>query len=419
MKILYLHQYFNTPDMSGGTRSYEMARRLASYGHEVHIVTSRRDQSATGRWATELIDGIHVHWLPVPYSNRMGFFSRIKAFFHFAWSSTRKTRSIGGDIIFATSTPLTIAIPGVLASRALRIPMVFEVRDLWPELPIAIGALKNPVAIFAAKRLEQFAYRNATRIVALSPGMAEGVIKTGFPQKRVVVIPNSCDLDLFKTDAGKTSRFREQHPEIGSDPIVLYAGTLGKINGVSYLVRLAAEVLPCRPDIRFVVIGDGMEWGLVESTARGLNVLGKNFLLYRKVTKREVVEAFSAATIVASLFIDLPEMQANSANKFFDGLASGTAIAINYGGWQAELLTKNRAGIVLPPDAKLASAVLLNFLSDTSKVSECGANARRLAEEHFSRDDLAHQLETTLHTTFAETRPEPGGSQAGKTHPQA
>lgn len=396
MKILYLHQYFNTPDMSGGTRSYEMARRLVNKGHEVHIVTSNREGGNRSDWYEELIDGIHVHWLPIPYSNKMSYTDRIKAFIKFAYQCSGRAMSIGGDVVFATSTPLTIAIPGVRASKLLKVPMVFEVRDLWPELPIAVGALKNPLLIAAAKRLELYAYRNSSRIVALSPGMAEGVIKTGYPQSKVDIIPNSSDLELFAPSADKTAAFRAAYPELGDGPIVLYPGTLGIINGVSYLPQLAAEVFKQRPDIRFVVLGDGMEWDKVEGEAKRLGVTGKNFFQYRQVPKKQVVNAFSAASVVTSLFVDLEEMWANSANKFFDALASGTAVAINYGGWQEPLLKEYAAGMSLTPNPTVGAAALIEFFSDPSNVGRVGANARRLAEEQFSRDVLAAKLEKAL-----------------------
>ena len=181
MKIIYLHQYFNTPEMSGGTRSYEMARRFVSAGHEVHMITSSREKhnNASG-WVKEIIDGIHVYWLAVPYSNKMSFKVRVMAFLKFAVASGAKAYRVGGDVIFATSTPLTIALPAVYAAKRLRKPMVFEVRDIWPELPIAVGALKNPFLKKAAKWLEKFAYKNAAHVVALSSGMADGVIKSRY-----------------------------------------------------------------------------------------------------------------------------------------------------------------------------------------------------------------------------------------------
>jgi len=397
MKILYLHQYFNTPDMSGGTRSYEMARRLVAMGHEVHIVTSNRNEGSGKKdWYEELIDGIHVHWLPVPYSNRMSYSERVKAFFAFALKAYGKAVFIGGDVVFATSTPLTIAIPGVRAAKKLKVPMVFEVRDLWPEVPIAIGALKNPLLIAAAKRLESFAYKNSARVIALSPGMADGVTKTGYPAGRVDIISNSSDLDLFKPDAEKAKGFRAACPELGSGPIVLYPGTLGLINGVSYFPKMAAAVLPHRPDIRFVVLGDGMEWDLVQNEARRLGVLNRNFFLYRQVPKKQVVAAFAAASVVTSFVIDIKELWANSANKFFDALASGTAVAINYGGWQEDLLMEFQAGVALSPDPLLGAAVLVDFFSDADRIRVAGINARRLAEECFSRDVLAARLERVL-----------------------
>jgi len=122
-----------------------MARRFVAAGHEVHIITSNRERNknASG-WLDEIIDGIHVHWFALPYPNKMDFKARVSAFLKFAMASGAKAYRVGGDVIFATSTPLTIALPAVYAAKRLRKPMLFEVRDLWPELPISVGALNNP-----------------------------------------------------------------------------------------------------------------------------------------------------------------------------------------------------------------------------------------------------------------------------------
>ncbi|MBM3336339.1 MAG: glycosyltransferase family 4 protein [Betaproteobacteria bacterium] len=396
MRILYLHQYFTTPDMSGGTRSYEMARRLVEWGYEVHVVTSWRKATQHVDWFEENIDGIHVHWLPVPYDNAMDFWQRVKAFFRFALKAGQRATKLRGDIVFATSTPLTIALPGALAAWRLKVPIVFEVRDLWPDVPIAMGYLQNPIIRKAAQWLEGFAYARSARVVALSGGMADGVVRAGYPKERVAVIPNSSDLELFAHSEEGLGRFREAYPELGSGPVVLYPGTLGKANGVAYLAHLAHAVLPLRPDVRFVVFGEGAERGLIEETARSLGVLGKNFFLYTPLPKRELVDAFSAAAVVISLFIDEPALRANSANKFFDALASGTTVAINYQGWQKELLEETGAGIGLGPDPSAAAAPLLALLNAPQRLADCGSRARQLAEERFDRDKLARQLERVL-----------------------
>jgi len=397
MRITYLHQYFNTPEMSGGTRSYEMARRLVAKGHEVNMVTSWRENDGRKGWFETREAGIRVHWLPVPYSNNMGYKERIKAFLEFSFGAAKKAASLPSDVVFATSTPLTIAIPGAYTAWRQRAPMVFEVRDLWPDLPIAVGALQNPVLQLVAKALERFAYNRSERIVALSPGMKEGVVKTGFPAEKVAVIPNSSDLDFFDPKQYDGSAFRSKHPEIGNAPLIVYAGTMGKINGVAYLVQIAAAAMKQGCPLQFVVVGRGREEEKVRSVATGLGVLGKNFYMYPSVPKSKMPDILSAADLAISLVIDLRPLWANSANKFFDALASGTPVGINYGGWQAELLRETGAGIVLPSnDPDKAARRLYAFLSNEQQLEKAGQVARRLAEDRFSRDDLAEQLEREL-----------------------
>jgi glycosyltransferase involved in cell wall biosynthesis len=305
--------------------------------------TSRRE----GEWYETTEAGINVHWLVLPYRNEMPFAERMKAFWRFAVKSGRRAAGVDCDVVFATSTPLTIALPGVYVARRRGVPLVFEVRDLWPELPIAVGALRGRVPIRAARSLERFAYRNSSRVVALSPGMKDGVVNTGYPEEQVDVIPNCSDLHHFDVPADKGAALRAHYPWLQDRPLVLYAGTLGEINGVDYLVRLAAAMRPVAPEVRFLVIGAGKQKAHVRELAVSLDVLDRNFFMMDPVTKADMPSWFSAATIATSLFIDLPPMWANSANKFFDALAAGRPIAINYRGWQAELLERTQCGFVL------------------------------------------------------------------------
>ena len=397
MKITYLHQYFNTPQDSGGTRSYEMARRLVAAGHNVTMVTSARNAAVRGGWFVTTEAGISVHWLPVPYSNQLSYAERIRAFFRFAAQAAQRAAQIPADVLFATSTPLTIALPAVCASKRQNAPMVFEVRDLWPELPIAIGALRGALPIAAARQLERFAYQNAAAIVALSPGMKAGVVDSGYPAEKVTVIPNSCDIDLFTVAPSAVRAFRAQYEWLQDRPLVLYAGTLGLINGAGYMAEIAATLLPSQPEVCFLVVGDGMQRSAIEEKSRALGVLNRNFYMLDRLPKQEMPVLFGAADISTSLFVDLPEMWANSANKFFDGLASGACIAINYQGWQAELLAESGAGFVLPPaDPQVAAALLAQALDNPGYLQRAGAAALALARSHFDRDMLAAQLEQVL-----------------------
>ncbi len=404
MKIVYIHQYFRTPTEPGSIRSYEMARRFVEWGHEVDLITT--GPQATGGWRVSDEAGVRVHWLPIPYSNTTNIRERIGSFFRFAYGAARKASTLEADVIFATSTPLTVALPAVWASKRQKAPMVFEVRDLWPEIPIAMGVLKGKGVITAARWLERFAYRNAAHVIALSPGMKEGVVRTGYPAERVHVVPNAADLELFDVPRGAGQAFRRRHDWLGDRPLVVYAGTLGQVNGVGYLARLAEAVYKNAPDIRFLVVGRGQEVDKLGALATELGVLDKNFFMHDKVAKNELPEILSAADLATSLVVDIRELWDNSANKFFDGLASGTAFAVNHGGWQADLLERHEAGIALHPhDFGEAKAKLITFLRDRARVESAGHNARRLAETSFARETLSRQLEQVLVSTQTSATP--------------
>ena len=398
MRILYLHQYFNTPAMSGGTRSYEMARRLVAAGHEVHMITSKTNPSSLEKtWIETNEDGIHVHWLPVPYSNKMSYSERIWAFIKFMWEALWKTHKIKCDVVFATSTPLTIAIPAIYASWSKKVPMVFEVRDLWPELPIAMGALKNPLIISLAKQLERLAYRHATSIVALSPGMKDGVLREGIEAERVTVIPNSSDVELFNIVPDNPKWIHQRLGIPDSCHLVVYTGTLGRVNGVDYLVDVAYEMKKISSAVHFLVIGDGVERERIERKAKETGVLGDNFSLWDKLPKKDIPKVLKVATLATSVVIPVKELENNSANKFFDALAAGCPIAINHGGWMADIIRENQAGIIMPyGDRQRAARVILDFVSDSEKIAFAKKATFQLALLEFDRNKLAKTLEKVL-----------------------
>lgn len=385
--------------MSGGTRSLEMARRLVAMGHQVDLVTSENEPppDAPRAWRVTDEEGIRVHWYPVAYSNNMGYAERIRSFFGFAWKSARRAASIPADVIFATSTPLTVAIPGAYAAWRQGIPMVFEVRDLWPDMPIAMGALKSRPSIAAARALERFAYRRSCHIVALSPEMMQGVVRAGVPEDRVTVIPNGCDLDLFPGEDADARAFRESLPWLGDRPLVVYTGAIAVLNGLSYLVDLARETLQLDPDIRFLLVGTGNDASRLREAAERAGVLGVNLFFHEPVSKDRIPGVLAASAIATSTVVDVPGVSANSANKFFDSLAAGRPIAINHGGWLADLLLENDCGLVLPPhDMATAARQMVDAVRNETWLREAGRRARGVAEARFDRNHLASTLESVL-----------------------
>ena len=405
MKIIYFHQYFNTPEMSGGTRSYEMARRLVAAGHEVHMITSWVKETDQKDWYITNESGIHVHWFPNYYNNKMSYLDRIKAFFRFAFHAAKKGKSFKNvDVVFATSTPLTIALPAVSTAKKLNVPMVFEVRDLWPELPIAMGALNNPILQKVAHGLERWAYKNSKAIVALSSGMKEGVVKTGYSKQQVAVIPNSSDIELFDINSQKVSEFRNSLAWLQNRPLIVYTGTFGHINGVGYLVELAEKLKVINPEIRLLLVGDGIEFDQVTLLAQEKGVLNNNLFMMKQVPKKDIPVILNAASLCTALFIDKPEMRANSANKFFDALAAGKPIMINYGGWMVDLIEKNNCGLVTwNLDIEAAAQKVADFIGDSKHYEVSATNARRLANTQFHRDILAAQLNDVLVNALNQT----------------
>lgn len=390
MRVVYLHQYFVTPDQPGGTRSYELANRLAARGHEVHVVTTDTlATSSSWRWRTTVEHGVHVHRMPLPYRNAMSYRRRLLAFAQYALASPVVATRLAPDVVVATSTPLTVAVPGVIASRLRRARFVFEIRDLWPELPIEVGALRNPLARKLSYALARLAYRNADQVIALSPGMADGVAAHGFPRHRITVIPNGCDTDVFVQSQQEVEACRASIPWLGGRPLVLYAGTFGVVNGVDYLVRVASAVADRDPEVRFLLVGDGRTYDDVARLARELGVLDKNLFMWTGVPKSRMPALVGASTISTSVFQPLPGLRHNSANKFFDSLAAGRPVVINYEGWHADLLRDSGAGLVLDPsDPDAAAELLVQALHDDRWLAQAGESALGLAHDRFSRDLL-------------------------------
>ena len=182
MKILYYHQHFSTPAGSTGTRSYEMARKLIARGHQVTMVCGSYkdghtglDNAFVGRMRQGTVDGIQVIEFALPYANKDSFSKRGLTFLRFALKSIWLALRAQYDLVFATSTPLTAGLPGIAARWLRRKPFVFEVRDLWPELPHEMGVITNPFILKALDWLEWCSYHSATTCIGLSPGIMQGL----------------------------------------------------------------------------------------------------------------------------------------------------------------------------------------------------------------------------------------------------
>jgi glycosyltransferase involved in cell wall biosynthesis len=395
MRILYLHQFFITRAGVGGTRSYEFARRFVDRGHAVRMVTA-----ASG--STE-VDGIEVVGARGGYADYVSatatsYPRRMLAFARFALTAAlQAVRGPRPDVIYATSPPLTIALPALLAATRHRVPLVFEVRDLWPEAPIQMGALRNPLARRLARALERFVYRRSARVIALSPGIRAGVAAAGVPPERIELVPNASDLELFSPALDRAAERAELGlgPELGF--VCSYFGTLGEANDLSEVVRAA----PLLDGVTFVLLGDGKRRAALEREARALGAA--NVLFLRPAPdKRSVAKLAAASDACLTIFKDVPVLSTCSPNKLFDTFAAGRPAIVNQPGWMRELVERNEAGVFVRPGDSGDLARKVAWLRDHPDEAErYGRNARRLAEREFDRDTLAARALAVLEKAAA------------------
>lgn len=379
MKLLYIAQYFDLPENSSGTRAYDLASSFVKRGLEVTVVTSYNGKEGEPQWKYFERDGIKIHKMNCPYNNTMSFMQRMKAFMRFMQGAAKKAQTFDCDIVLATSTPLSIGYPALVMHRKKHKPYVFEVRDVWPGVPIAMGYFKNKLVQKVLYAFEKRIYKKASAIVPLSTGMDKN-IKQRYPNNKSVVIPNISEINRF-ADTTKTVDITV--PE--GKKVLLYAGTFGNVNGLGYIIEIAAHTLKYDPNVWYYLVGRGKEKAENIKQAEALGVLNKNVFIFNPVKKTDLAYLYSIATVGSSFVIDLPALWDNSANKFFDTLAAHRPMVINHEGWQADTIRKYNCGYVLPPKvSEVAAKAFVDYMMNDVLLKEQGENAFRLANEQFS-----------------------------------
>lgn len=382
--ILYIHQYFKTPKEPGGTRSYWISKELIQKGYKVTMLTT--SSSISRNIEMKSIDGIDVVYLKIPYDQKMGLLRRLMSFLQFMYRSTYhafKLKNI--DLVIATSTPLTVGFPALLLNKIKKIPYLFEVRDLWPEVPIQMGAIKNKFFILALKWFEKTIYKNSIHIVALSPGMLDGVLDQGISIEKTSLISNMAKIDAF------WSRKKDEHliKKFGLNKAsfkIIHFGSIGEANGTMYIIE-AAKLLRENLEIEFVFIGVGSsEQELVEECDKfKLN----NVYFLGNHPMKLVSEIVNFCDVSVVTFKDLPILNTNSPNKLFDSLSAGKPIIVNSNGWTKDLVEDNKCGFYVDPKSPKDFVNKILFLKKNNlKKENMGILSRKLAEEKYDKKIL-------------------------------
>jgi lipopolysaccharide/colanic/teichoic acid biosynthesis glycosyltransferase/glycosyltransferase involved in cell wall biosynthesis len=413
VKVLYYHQYFSTPAGAAGTRSYALARSLVEAGHQVQMVCLRDARTYTGLSGpftdgrrSGLVDGIEVLEFNLPYSNHAGLLERTLVFLRYSLQSLQVALLSDADLVFATTTPLTAGIPGIAARWLRGTPFVFEVRDLWPELPRAMGVVRNPLVLAALSALEWLSYHSADACIGLAPGICEGIAERGIAAGRITSVPNACDLELFQPlQQGETKQPELiagfPQPLAPGSFVAAFTGAHGLANGLDAVLDAAAVLQrQGRSDIKLLFIGDGRCKPALES--RVARDALRNCYFLPPIPKPQLAQILSQSVHVGLMVLDdVPAFyRGTSPNKFFDYLACGLPVLNNYPGWLAELIREEQLGIPVPPrDPHAFAAALITLADQSAEVASMGSNARTLAESRFSRRVLADQWRQVLETT--------------------
>lgn len=385
VKVLLIHQFYNTPTSGGAVRSYYLANALVEKGMEVEVITTHNASNIK----TITSEGVEIHYLPVDYNNRYGFFKRIYSFWLFVWHIVKYAGNFrDADVVYAISTPLTTGLAAMWIKLWYKIPYYFEVGDLWPEAPVQMGFIKNPVLKAILYQLEKLIYGKSIAVVALSQPIQEAIEKT-VRGKKVYQIPNMADTEFYKPETKRTEH--EQRYGVQGKFVISYIGTLGLANGLEYLVHSAAYAQAENLNIHFLICGDGKMHDDLQRMITDKKLT--NISLTGFLNRDEVQEVLSVTDAVMVSYTNLPVLETGSPNKYFDGLAAGKLIVVNVGGWMKDELLRHACGIAVDPKnpADLVNQ-LKPFLNDSARLNTYQQNSRQLAETTYSRKKIGERF---------------------------
>ncbi|MDE0558556.1 glycosyltransferase family 4 protein [Algoriphagus sp. NF] len=389
MKILYFYQYYATPKGSWGTRVHEFAQEWVKKGHEVQVVTSiysKSDLTATKFIEHQNFEGVDVTVINVRIDNKQPFLKRVFTFLTYAIMSIWYALTAPADVVIASSGPITVGLPGLVARYFRGKKLIFEARDLWPEGAIELGLLNNPIAKKLAYALEARCYKASSLVVALSIGMRENIEKR-FPGVRVIDVTNAANIPLFS----KTAPF-ENRSILDTKKYAIYTGNIGPVNNSLWLLE-AAKILQKkgRTDLKILMVGEGQQREYIESEISKHQL--ETLHLWGLMPKEKLVGLIQNAMVSLVPLRGTPVLDTSSPNKFFESLAAGVPVIQNTSGWMKDFLIEHDLGFTLDPNDPVQLAnKLIELDAKQGQLSEMGQRAMILAAKEFDKDFLASKM---------------------------
>src|SRR6266542_3258411 len=332
MRVLFLALHFAPDQVSGGYETTAIAEELAKLGHEVTMVAAlpyhkhhRIEPPFAGRlWSRDTHNGVRLIrvWLALRGSKN-DVRGRFLTYGTFNVASTLAALASGRhDVLVTPSPPLTNGLGAFLYSRLHRVPYVYNVRDIYPDVAVRLGLLTSRRSIAFFSWMERFVYRHAARVVVLTEGMAENLREKGFGPEKVVVIPHSVDTELIRP-LPRDNAYARQYG-LHDKFVAMYAGNMGMAQGLETALA-AAALLRDAPDVRMVLVGDGAARERLEAQAQEQGLENVRFLPF--VSRDEVALMHASADVGLSVLKRGVARHAMPA-KLYSIMASGRAAVV-------------------------------------------------------------------------------------------
>ncbi len=403
-RILYLHQHFSTPAGATATRSHALALALAARGHAVTLacgqyagaITGLQGPFRLGRREGQL-GPLRLVEYAIPCGNAQPLRARAGAFLRYAARAAALACTQPWDLVVASSTPLTVALPALLARRLRGTPFVFEIRDPWPELPRAMG-VGNPALWWGMDRLADAACRGAAAVVALSEGMAATAVAHGAAPGRVALVPNGCDLALFGPQVAPW------RPEVARpwEVLAVYAGAHGQANGLDQVLDAAGWLhRQGEHRVRLLLVGEGSEKPRLMARAAAEGLANLSFL--DPLPKPRLAALLAGCQIGLHCLAPQPAFAEYTApNKLMDCLAAGLPVVTNVPGHAARVVNEGPCGVAVPAaDPAALGAALAGLAGHATRRQAMGQAARQQAVRRWDRRLLAARFCTVVEAAAA------------------
>jgi glycosyltransferase involved in cell wall biosynthesis len=406
MRILYLSQYF--PPEVGATqiRAYEMARGLVRAGHHVTMIAEFPNHPSgvippayKGKlYQRAELDGIEVIRVWVKASPVKTFRTRMAFYVSFMLNAALAGLFLARgryDVIYATSPPLFVGATGLALSFLRRAPLVFEVRDLWPESAVVLGELRNARAVRLATWLEETCYRRARLITVTSQEILDRLVQRGLPPDKLALVRNGANVELFRHDAGARQRVRAA---LGLQDrfVVLYAGLFGLAYELELVLEVARDLERDAPDVHLLLVGEGPTREEVQAYAATLGLGNVTFL---PAQARERVPDYFNAADVSLVPIKEPNIFGMLPVKIYDSMACQVPVIVGATGEPRHIVQESDSGLAVDPgDGAQLRQAILSLRADPARRQRYGENGRQAVVARYSRQAQARQLEKLLRT---------------------